>query len=41
MYVCIYLLSYLYIYMQSPAVILSSDRPQPIDLLSTYLFIYM
>ena len=28
-------------YLQSPAVILSSDPPQPIDLLSTYLFIYM
>ena len=32
---------YLYIYLQSPAVILSSDPPQPIDLLSAYLFIYM
>ena len=28
-------------YLQSPAVILSSDPPQPIDLLSTYLSIYM
>ena len=32
---------YLYIYLQSPAVILSSDPPQPIDLLSAYLFIYV
>ena len=31
----------LYIYLQSPAVILSSDPPQPIDLVSAYLFIYM
>ena len=30
---------YLYIYLQSPAAILSSDPPQPIDLLSAYLFI--
>ena len=46
-YLCIYiymheaLFFYLYIYLQSPAVILSSDPPQPIDLLSAYLFIYM
>ena len=31
----------LYRYLQSPAVILSSDPPQPIDLLSAYLFICM
>ena len=31
----------LYIYLQLPAVILSSDPPQPIDLLSAYLFIYV
>ena len=30
-----------YRYLQSPAVILSSDPPQPIDLLSAYLFICM
>ena len=38
-----YLFLYLYIYLQSPAVILSSDPPQPIDLLSVclrYLSIY-
>ena len=28
-------------YLQSTAVILSSDPPQPIDLLSAYLFIYV
>ena len=28
-------------YLQSPAVILSSVPPQPIDLLSAYLFIYV
>ena len=32
---------YLNIYLQSPAVILSSDPPQPIDLLSAYLFFYL
>ena len=36
-----YVFLYLYIYRQSPEVILSSDPPQPIDLLSAYLFIYM
>ena len=36
-----HLFLYLYMYLQSPAVILSSDPPQPIDLLSGYLFIYM
>ena len=35
----IYLFLNLYIYLQSPAVILSSDLPQPIDLLSANLFI--
>ena len=29
------------IYLKSPAVILSSDPPQPIDLLPAYLFIYL
>ena len=40
----IYLSLYLYIYLQSPAVILSSDPPQPIDLLSAYylsMYIYI
>ena len=32
---------YFYIYLQSPAAILSSDPPQPIDLLPAYLFIYV
>ena len=32
---------YLFIYLKSPAVILSSDSPQPIDLLPAYLFIYV
>ena len=41
MYVCIYLLLYLYIYLESTAVILRSYPPQPIDLLSAYLFIYV
>ena len=36
-----YLFLYLYIYLQSFAAILSSDPPQPIDLLSAYLFVYM
>ena len=36
-----YLFLYLYIYMQSFAAILSSDPPQPIDLLSAYLLIYV
>ena len=37
----LFIIIFIYIYLQSPAVILSSDRPQPIDLLSTYLLIYM
>ena len=40
-YVCVFTLIFIYIYLQSPAVILSSGPPQPIDLLSAYLFIYM
>ena len=36
-----YLFVYLYFHLQSPAVILSSDPPQPIDLLFAYLFVYM
>ena len=36
-----HLLMYFYIYLQSPAAILSSDPPQPIDLLPAYLFIYV
>ena len=41
MYVCIYLFIFIFIiYLQSPAAILSSDPPQPIDLLSACLPIY-
>ena len=36
-----YAFFYLFIYLQSPAVILSSDPPEPIDLLFAYLFIYI
>ena len=38
MYVCMYVFIFIFIYL--PA-ITSSDPPQPIDLLSAYLFIYM
>ena len=36
-----YVFLYVYIYLQSPAVILSSDPPEPIDLLSANLLIYV